>query len=79
MCQPLYIKNMKTFDFRISMKLEFLAFKHDLTRFYKNDILSLSNRFIDYNSGIPGEWGRMENVSIRQMFKTSYILKIDNF
>ena len=72
---------MKTFDFAISKKFTFFVFKHDLTRLFKDDPLSPSNRFLDFNSSInPGDsWGSRENVSSHQMFKISYILKIGNF
>ena len=48
-------KNTKTFDLRISKKLTCFVFKHYLTRLYKDDLFSSSNRFLDSNSGIPGK------------------------
>ena len=70
------IKDMKTFDFRIRKKL---MFKHDLTCPYKDDLLSLSNRFLDFNSGIPGELRKTYQSGKCFKYKISYILKITSF
>ena len=61
---------MKTYDFRIIKKLTFLNFKHDLICLYKDD-LYLRQTVPRFQLGYS--WG------IRQMFKISNILTIDNF
>ena len=77
-------QNVTTFDFRISKKLTFFVFKHELTNYhvlYKDDFTSQTNRILDSNSLINYRdfLGRRENESNRQMFKTPYIFKINSF
>ena len=60
--------NIKTFDFRICKKLTFFMFKHDLTCFYKDDILSLSNRFLVCSLTLASKDLVLENYNCSRLY-----------
>ena len=65
---------MKTFHFRITKKLTLNVFIHDLIRQRRHFLSVKPVPRLQLGDSL----GSRENVSIRQLFKIRYILKIDN-
>ena len=65
---------MKTFHFRITKKLTLNVFIHDLIRQRRYSLSVKPVSILQLGDSLESR----ENVSIRQLFKIRYILKIEN-